>query len=52
MTTRLPSRGARGFTLLEVMLAIVLLALLLAGVWGAIRTAVHAMHSEIGRAHV
>lgn len=45
MTARLPSRGARGFTLLEVMLAIVLLALLLAGTWGAIRTAVHAMHS-------
>jgi general secretion pathway protein J len=38
-------RSARGFTLLEVMLAIVLLALLLAGTWGAIRTAVHAMHS-------
>jgi len=38
-------RSSRGFTLLEVMLAIVLLALLLAGVWGAIRTSVHAMHS-------
>lgn len=38
-------RSASGFTLLEVMLAIVLLALLLAGTWGAIRTAVHAMHS-------
>jgi general secretion pathway protein J len=38
-------RSAHGFTLLEVMLAIVLLALLLAGTWGAIRTAVHAMHS-------
>lgn len=37
--------GARGFTLLEVMLAILLLALLLAGTYGAIRTAVHAMHS-------
>ncbi len=37
--------SARGFTLIEVMLAIVLLALLLAGAWGAIRTAVHAMHS-------
>lgn len=36
---------ARGFTLLEVMLAIMLLALLLAGTYGAIRTAVHAMHS-------
>jgi general secretion pathway protein J len=45
MTARMPSRVARGFTLLEVMLAIVLLALLLAGTWGAIRTTVHAMHS-------
>ncbi|HEX5123770.1 MAG TPA: prepilin-type N-terminal cleavage/methylation domain-containing protein, partial [Rhodanobacteraceae bacterium] len=45
MSARLPSRIARGFTLLEVMLAVVLLALLLAGTWGAIRTAVHAMHS-------
>ncbi|HEY0178509.1 MAG TPA: prepilin-type N-terminal cleavage/methylation domain-containing protein [Dokdonella sp.] len=39
------SVAARGFTLLEVMLAILLLALLLAGTYGAIRTAVHAMHS-------
>lgn len=38
-------RRARGFTLLEVMLAVMLLALLLAGTFGAIRTAVHAMHS-------
>jgi len=45
MSVRPPMRAARGFTLLEVMLAIVLLALLLAGTWGAIRTAVHAMHS-------
>ena len=45
MTPRMPSRAAQGFTLLEVMLAIVLLALLLAGTWGAIRTTVHAMHS-------
>jgi general secretion pathway protein J len=45
MNTRVPHRPARGFTLLEVMLAIVLLALLLAGTWGAIRTAVHAIHS-------
>jgi general secretion pathway protein J len=45
MSARLPMRLSRGFTLLEVMLAIVLLALLLAGTWGAIRTAVHAMHS-------
>lgn len=36
---------AGGFTLLEVMLAILLLALLLAGTYGAIRTAVNAMHS-------
>ena len=36
---------ARGFTLLEVMLAILLLALLLAGTYGAIRTAVRATHS-------
>lgn len=41
---RIRSR-ARGFTLLEVMLAILLLALLLAGTYGAIRTAVNAMHS-------
>jgi general secretion pathway protein J len=39
------NRRSSGFTLLEVMLAIVLLAVLLAGVWGAVRTAVHAMHS-------
>ncbi len=45
MSARRPMRPSRGFTLLEVMLAIVLLALLLAGTWGAIRTAVHAMHS-------
>jgi len=38
-------RTMNGFTLLEVMLAIVLLALLLAGTWGAIHTAVRAMHS-------
>ena len=35
----------RGFTLIEVMLAIVLLALLLAGTFGAVRTAVRASHS-------
>ncbi|MBX3689861.1 prepilin-type N-terminal cleavage/methylation domain-containing protein [Dokdonella sp.] len=35
----------RGFTLLEVMLALLLLAVLLAGSVGAIRTAVRAMHS-------
>jgi general secretion pathway protein J len=38
-------RDVRGFTLLEVMLATMLLALLLAGTYGAIRTAVHSMHS-------
>ncbi len=38
-------RRASGFTLLEVMLATMLLALLLAGTYGAIRTAVHSMHS-------
>ncbi len=38
-------RSSAGFTLLEVMLAILLLAVLLAGTYGAIRTAVHAMHS-------
>lgn len=36
---------SKGFTLLEVMLATMLLALLLAGTYGAIRTAVRAMHS-------
>lgn len=36
---------AGGFTLLELMLAILLLALLLSGTYGAIRTAVKAMHS-------
>jgi general secretion pathway protein J len=45
MRTQIANRRASGFTLLEVMLAVVLLALLLAGTWGAIRTAVHAMHS-------
>jgi len=39
------NRSSRGFTLLEVMLALLLLGLLLAGTVGAIRTAVHAMHS-------
>jgi general secretion pathway protein J len=43
--SRFPIPRNSGFTLLEVMLAIVLLALLLAGTWGAIRTTVHAMHS-------
>lgn len=39
------ARTSSGFTLLEVMLATMLLALLLAGTYGAIRTAVHSMHS-------
>lgn len=38
-------RKARGFTLLEVVLAVLLLALLLAGSYGAVRTAVRSMHS-------
>ena len=42
---RVREAGVRGFTLLEVMLAIMLLALLLAGTYGSIRTAVKAMHS-------
>lgn len=37
--------AARGFTLLEVLLAIVLLALLLAGTYGAVRTATRSAHS-------
>ena len=41
---RLPRSGA-GFTLLEVLLAITLLALLLAGAMGGIRAATRAMHS-------
>ena len=43
--SRFAIRRSSGFTLLEVMLATLLLALLLAGTWGAIRTTVHAMHS-------
>ena len=43
--SRIPSRRIRGFTLLEVMLAIVLLALLFAGTFGAISAAVRAMRS-------
>ncbi len=42
---RAPMRQSRGFTLLELMLAILLLGLLLSGTYGAIRTAVKAMHS-------
>lgn len=45
MPAPVANRGSRGFTLLEVMLALLLLGLLLAGTVGAIRTAVHAMHS-------
>jgi general secretion pathway protein J len=46
--SRLPSpvsRFSRGFTLLEVLLAVTLLALLLAGAYSGIQTAVKAMHS-------
>lgn len=39
------ARRPAGFTLIEVMLAVMLLALLLAGTYGAIRTAVRATHS-------
>lgn len=46
MTRRKGTRPrTRGFTLLELMLAILLLALLLAGTYGAVRTAVRSMHS-------
>ena len=38
-------QGARGFTLIEVMLAILLLAVLLAAAFGGIRSAVKGMHS-------
>jgi general secretion pathway protein J len=39
------SRFSRGFTLLEVLLAVTLLALLLAGAYSGIQTSVRAMHS-------
>jgi len=39
-----PARSARGFTLIEVMLAILLLAVLLAAAYGGIRSAVKGMH--------
>lgn len=42
--SRLPA-GLRGFTLLEMLLAIVLLALLLAGAYSGIQTSVKAMHA-------
>jgi len=38
-------RLSRGFTLLEVLMAVMLLALLLAGAYGGIRTSIRAMHS-------
>lgn len=38
-------RRARGFTLLEVLASLVLLALLLVGVYSGIRTATHSVHS-------
>ena len=43
--SRLRRTAHAGFTLLEVMLAILLLAVLLAGTYGAVRTAVKSMHS-------
>ena len=39
------SRLSRGFTLLELLLAVTLLALLLAGAYSGIQTSVRAMHS-------
>jgi general secretion pathway protein J len=39
------TRGARGFSLIEVLLALLLLALLSAGVWGAIATSTRAVRS-------
>ena len=42
---RTANAASKGFTLIEVMLAIMLFAVLLAGAWGAIHTAVKAMHS-------
>jgi general secretion pathway protein J len=39
------TRAARGFTLLEVLLAVTLLALLIAGAYGGIRAAARAMHA-------
>lgn len=45
MSGRPATARVSGFTLLELMLAILLLALLLSGTYGAIRTAVRAMHS-------
>jgi general secretion pathway protein J len=38
-------KRARGFTLIEVLVAVLLLALLLAGAWGGIHTATHAITS-------
>jgi general secretion pathway protein J len=42
---RLQSQRARGFTLLEVLMAITLLALLIAGAYSGINASVHAMHA-------
>lgn len=39
------SRFSRGFTLIEILVAILLLSLLLAGAWGGIHTATKAIHS-------
>ncbi|MGB8717620.1 MAG: prepilin-type N-terminal cleavage/methylation domain-containing protein [Rhodanobacteraceae bacterium] len=39
------SRSQRGFTLIEVLVAMLLLSLLLAGAWGGIHTATRAIHS-------
>lgn len=40
-----PGARARGFTLLEILLALVLLAFVMVGVWGAIRGATRIAHS-------
>lgn len=48
MSPRLPRSGNRGFTLIEVMLAILLLAVLLAAAFGGIRSAVKGM--DVGEA--
>jgi general secretion pathway protein J len=45
MSSSIPGSRARGFTLIEVMLAILLLAVLLTAAYGGIRSAVSAMHA-------
>lgn len=45
MSARVAPRRSAGFTLVEVLVSLVLLALLLAGAWGGIHTAVKAIHS-------